>query len=177
MKNPLIRNIIEQINELQLKLGYAHESVTLFYPYGSLRYLLDTDKRGNELIDMVNECISSSVLSQIEVTPAKGKALLTLPSDTVTYIHENFKPSDFLKDFIELFSKHHGITTENICALFEKYSSNYSFITMPDGSDFDYVFYFTDHEIDSFYYCIKNELGHMIYHRFIESDYIHLLHS
>lgn len=171
MKNTLIRNIIEQINELQLKLGYAHESVTLFYPYASLRFLLKTEKRGTELIDMAKECIASSGLGKIEVSPTKGKALLTLSPEAVTFIYENYAPSNFLRDFIELFSNHHGITTGRICEVFEKYSSDYSFITMPKGSDFDYVFYFSNPEIDSFYYCIKDEFGHMIYHRFMESDY------
>ena len=39
------------------------------------------------------------------------------------------------------------------------------------NNDFDYVLYFQDEEIDPYYYCIKMEMGHTVYHRFIKEDY------
>lgn len=42
---------------------------------------------------------------------------------------------------------------------------------MPDGMDFDYVIYFTDSSIDGYDYCIREEMGHTIYHRFARADF------
>ena len=36
---------------------------------------------------------------------------------------------------------------------------------------FDYVLYFKDKTVDAYYYCIKEEMGHTIYHRFTKEDY------
>ena len=46
---------------------------------------------------------------------------------------------------------------------------------MEPGTDFDYVLYFPDKKPDEWYYCIRMEMGHTIYHRFIEEDYRQLL--
>ena len=35
--------------------------------------------------------------------------------------------------------------------------------------------YFPDKKPDEWYYCIRMEMGHTIYHRFIEEDYRQLL--
>ena len=42
---------------------------------------------------------------------------------------------------------------------------------MTPGTDFDYAVYFDDAEYDAYYYCVKMEMGHTIYHRFTEADY------
>ena len=41
----------------------------------------------------------------------------------------------------------------------------------PIGMDFDYVIYFTDSSIDAYDYCIREEMGHTIYHRFARADF------
>ena len=46
---------------------------------------------------------------------------------------------------------------------------------MPAGSDFDYAIHFHNAEHDEYYYCIHMEMGHTIYHRFTEADYLELL--
>ncbi len=38
-------------------------------------------------------------------------------------------------------------------------------------TDFDYVLYYCNREIDEYYYCVKMEMGHTIYHRFTKEDY------
>ena len=40
----------------------------------------------------------------------------------------------------------------------------------PEGSDFDEVLYFKDASVDAYYYCVKEEMGHTIYHRFTKED-------
>ena len=46
---------------------------------------------------------------------------------------------------------------------------------MPESCDFDVVFYFDDWKIDAYYYCVKEEMGHTIYHRFTREDMVELL--
>lgn len=185
-KEKFFKNIIDQVQEMQLKLGFADESVSLYYPYASIRFLLETNTADSEIPELLEETFNKETLAtghpydiliegDISFKATKSRVVVTLSPAVVSHIHENYPPTDFLKDIIALFSKHHGITTDNIATIFEKYSSDYEQITMPEGSDFDYVFHFKNPEIDSFYYCVKDEFGHMIYHRFIESDYRELV--
>ena len=94
----LIQNMTDQIKEAQLKLGYARETMRLYYP------------------------------------------------------------------------EKHACTKEEITAVFEKFGA-YECRQMPDGMDFDYVIYFTDSSIDAYDYCIREEMGHTIYHRFARADF------
>lgn len=166
-KEKFIGNIIDQVQEMQLKLGFANESVSLYYPYDSIRFLLETDAADSEIPALLESILPEGITTKI----TKSRVVVTLSPAVVSNIYENHPPTGFLRDIIALFSKHHGITLEDVAEVFEKYSPDYEQITMPEGSDFDYVFHFKNPEIDSFYYCIKDEFGHMIYHRFIESDY------
>ena len=54
---------------------------------------------------------------------------------------------------------------------FAKFSENYVCEKMEPGTEFDYVLYFADGKPDPWYYCVKIEMGHTIYHRFTEADY------
>ena len=47
-QNQLIENMIDQIKEAQIKLGYARESVRLYYPVESLNRLMGTTARDGE---------------------------------------------------------------------------------------------------------------------------------
>ncbi|MGN0166288.1 MAG: DUF3877 family protein [Lachnospiraceae bacterium] len=170
-KEKLINNIIDQVQEMQLKLGFANESVSLYYPYDSIRFLLETDLDNSALADTLIDIISQQTLGEMQLKATKSRVVVTLSPATVENIYLNYPPSDFLKDIIALFSDHHGLTMDNVAKIFEKYSPDYVSLKMPEDSDFDYVFYFKNPEIDSFYYCVKDEIGHIIYHRFIESDY------
>ena len=75
-----------------------------------------------------------------------------------------------LKELIQLFREKHACTKEEITAVFEKFGA-YECRQMPDGMDFDYVIYFTDSSIDAYDYCIREEMGHTIYHRFARADF------
>lgn len=69
-----------------------------------------------------------------------------------------------------MFREKHACTKEEITAVFEKFGA-YECRQMPDGMDFDYVIYFTDSSIDAYDYCIREEMGHTIYHRFARVDF------
>lgn len=174
----LIKNITDQIQELQIKLGYAKETVRLYYPLASLNALLnvkETDE--DEMISLLetNEKIKSSKAGPFQFAQSKGRIEVSVAPEGVAYVHEHMPKPQFLKDMIELFQMHHICDIEMVCALFAKYSSDYVCEKMAEGMDFDYVIYFKDSQIDEYYYCIKEEMGHTIYHRFTKEDYFALL--
>ena len=76
----------------------------------------------------------------------------------------------FLKAIIDLFSNPHDKSVEDVKAVFEKFGA-YVCEEMPEGSDFDEALHFEDPSVDEYYYCVKEEMGHLIYHRFLKEDY------
>ena len=135
----LIQNMTDQIKEAQLKLGYARETMRLYYPLSSLNAMLE--------------------MQETDIRELAKKIR-----------HEQVPEPPFLKELIQLFREKHACTKEEITAVFEKFGA-YECRQMPDGMDFDYVIYFTDSSIDAYDYCIREEMGHTIYHRFARADF------
>lgn len=172
----LIQNMTDQIKEAQLKLGYARETMRLYYPLSSLmrcwkmqgdgypgswrrRYGMSWRQKNEKMGD-----------TQIRIHA--DRIVFTIPPDFVEYVHEQVPEPPFLKELIQLFREKHACTKEEITAVFEKFGA-YECRQMPDGMDFDYVIYFTDSSIDAYDYCIREEMGHTIYHRFARLDFRH----
>lgn len=173
----LIKNISDQVVESQIKLGYANESIRLYYPPDSINSLLETDiSKEQELIEILNEIkVEEYNLGKLKFDSHKGRIEVSVPPKGVEYIYKNVIRPQFLVDIIGLFQYNHNLDIEEIKSLFDKYSERYICKKMPDSSDFDYVLYFDDTSIDEYYYCIKMEMGHTIYHRFTKADYERLL--
>ena len=54
----LIKNIIDQVKEAQIKIGYARETVRLYYPVTSLNLMLGTNvKSGKEMVELLNQFV------------------------------------------------------------------------------------------------------------------------
>lgn len=162
----LIKNIDEQIKEAQLKLGFVKETMRLYYPLSSLNAILETtiddaDKMVAMLRDKVSGFSYSHNQERIEVS---------VPPDYVEYVHREVKASSFLVAIIELFQQNHHLQLEQVKETFAKFGT-YICREMPQEADFDYVFYFEDKNIDEYYYCLKLEMGHIIYHRFTRNDF------
>ena len=196
-KSNLVKNISDQIIEAQLKLGYVKESIRLYYPIESLNALLETNYSSvEELVQVLNSMFEKENIILCEDGRLKtdtvpqyateerlkgfcgvsfnshaGRIEVNVSADGAEYIHKYVKTPEFLKDIIELFTANHSLKLDEIKELYSKYSSDYECEEMPQGSDFDYVLFFNDKTIDEYYYCIKIEMGHTIYHRFTESDY------
>lgn len=173
----LIKNILDQVKEAQLKLGFAKETVRLYYPVSSLNQLLLTDaETPKEMLQLLRD---ADLFAELPGTPgfriSAGRLEISVPPETVCYVHEELEEPAFLKAMIELFSHHHACTREKIQELFGGFNPAYVLEEMPEGSDFDYVMYFPDRVPDEYFYCIKEEMGHTIYHRFMEEDYRQLL--
>ncbi|MBE5877467.1 MAG: hypothetical protein E7290_11345 [Lachnospiraceae bacterium] len=174
----LIKNITDQIVEAQLKLGYVKETVRLYFPLNSLNVILDMEtKDANQMLEalQLSEALQTSGLGAMKISARGERFEISVPADGVEYVHKNVAVSPFLVDIIALFGKHHHCTIEEICQVFAAHNANYVCDKMPEGTDFDYAIYFPDKEPDEYYYCIKSEMNHTIYHRFMKEDYLELL--
>ena len=173
-QNKLKQNIIDQIKEAQIKIGYVKETVRLYYPAATLNTLMGTDKKNAEELLVLLEGdsdLADTELGKLQFSVQKDRIEISVPPKGVEYVaHEVSNPA-FLVELIEFFDKHHNCRREDLCNLFCKYSPNYVCENMPEGLGFDYVLYFEDVTIDSYNYCIKEEMGHTIYHRFTKEDY------
>ena len=179
-KERLLRNIMDQIKEAQIKLGYDKETIRLYYPVDSLNTLIGTQCADAQMmIETLNEGFGTqpSVLGQLEFTVRTGRIEICIPPEGNEYVHYNVPSPAFLEDMIQVFRSNHHCDLEDICKVFEKYSKDYVCEKTPEGMEFDYVMYFKDATIDAYYYCIKMEMGHTIYHRFTKEDYIFLINS
>ena len=170
----LLNNIIDQIKEAQIKLGYAKETVRLYYPMESMQEILGTAYESvPELLKSLQheEAFSSGALGTITFSNHKKRIEVCIPPEGSEYVHTEIPEPAFLVDLIHLFQTNHHCHLEDIHAIFRKFSASYIFEKMPEGSDFDFVFAFVDKAIDGYYYCIKEEMAHTIYHRFSPEDY------
>lgn len=174
----LIQNLTDQIKEAQLKLGYAEENMYFYFPPDSLNDILQTDLKDEEsLLKELRQAstLAGSVLGELGFELNRGRIQVRIPPQGVRYVKENVPDPAFLCDLIQLFSHGHDLTIERIKKCFQKYSSNYVCEAMNSDSEFDYVLHFVDESIDSYYYCVRMEMGHTIYHRFTREDYRRLV--
>lgn len=174
----LLQNITDQIVEAQLKLGYAKETMRLYFPLNSLKVLLETEAENvEEMLEMLTKDVElqSSGLGCLKVSARGERFEFSVPALGVEYVHKSIEVSPFLVDMIAFFQRNHHGTIEEICEIFARHNPDYICEKMPKEADFDYVVYFANMEPDEYYYCIKTEMDHTIYHRFMKEDYLELL--
>lgn len=179
--NNLFENIMDQIEEAQVKLGYADESVRLYYPLDSINDIMEGDFSSNEeciktLIS--NEDFLSSELGNIELNDHGRNIEVVIGRDGVRFVYENKKPSEFLVEFINAFAVNHHIKLDEIKAIFDKYGK-YKCENVDESTGFKWALCFDDRgeAVDKYVYCINEEMGHTIYHRFTKNDYKKLLEA
>lgn len=198
-KQRLIKNITDQIKEAQMKLGFVRESIRLYFPWDSFMVLLgetleeegagihsedklfpddgncsetERKKQKSRILNELNGSagLGAGGLGQVSFRESRGRVEVTIPPEGAEYVHREISDPPFLKAVIELFGTSHNPSVDDVCACFAEFSPDYACCKIQDN-DFDYVLYFQDEEIDPYYYCIKMEMGHTVYHRFIKEDY------
>lgn len=169
----LIINMTDQVKEAQLKLGYARETVRLYYPLSSLNAILGTEIRdGHEMLAVLKGAFAEKcVLGQLSFALHGGRVEVSIPPEGVAYVHEKVEEPAFLAALIALFQSNHHCSLKEIQEVFERFEKDYICESVAPDMGFDFVLYFRDKSIDSYYYCVKEEMGHTIYHRFAEEDY------
>lgn len=167
----LENNIIDMIEEQQLKLGYLDETVRLYYPLSSLNRFLNTEG-GEDMMMKHLERFANEVedrLGKIDISHKADRFCVAVPPIGAKYVHDRLNTDGFLARFIATVGKH-GCTLDNVFAVFRAYSDCVH-IEKVDNGEFDYLVYFEDGKPDDYRYCITNEMCHVIYHRYTKADY------
>lgn len=195
----LERSLIDVIKEEQAKLGYYREDIRLYYPLSSLNHFLGTDVNADKMqkilegtgenVDETRNIVEgkeagsataepivagmnarlSDKLGMVEVSHRGDRFCFHILPEGVEYVHENTKENEFIRELVNLVAKH-GCTIDQIYELFTAHSDRVGREKMDNG-EFDERIWFEDDADDSYYYCFKQEGGHMIYHRFLPEDY------
>lgn len=170
----LYQDIVEQIKESQVKLGYSYETVNLYYKKDGLESRLGVAVGSlRETAKLLSDStqFSNTPLGAIDFAPSRGRLQVTVPADGVKYVHENVPSSDFLVAIVALFGTCGGVSQEQVVALFQQFG-DFQLQPSPQGADFDYQIHFQDPAIDPYFYCFKQEGQLLTYHRLSPEDYV-----
>ncbi len=165
----LKQNVIYMLQEQQEKLGYQPETVRLYYPLESLNHLLGTHAEKEEMRGLLKTFREQAPeLGQIRFSDKEGRFCITVPPEGVKYVHREIPQNHFLRGLLALVSAH-GTTLDQARVYFHSCSGHVE--ERPMEGEFDLLMYFPDGHPDSYYYCLKQEGEHVLYHRFIREDY------
>ncbi len=164
------KNLIDNIKEAQLKLGYDNRPMSLNYMTASLKNLLGTDVT-DDVLSKFSEYVSPK-LGILSFHPIKGGICITIPTEGTAYVN-SLSGYDFIAELIKKVSGH--VSLEEVTAVFRKYSDNVV-IEESSSEEFDLLAYFPDKSPDEYFYCLAAEPCisggcHAMYHRFIREDY------
>ena len=169
----LTQNLIGMVKESQIKLGYTKTPIHLYFPAQAICHLLDTQASPAQLEQILADFSQSvrDVLGTLTISVKDEMFCITVPEKGVEYVHNNVETSGFLEEFIACMSKPER-TMEDITAVFRKYSDQVVVQTPNSNTDeFDYLIYFADGKPDAYRYCIHDEMGQLIYHRFTQKEF------
>lgn len=171
--NRLEANLVHALLEEQIKLGYYPNTVNLYYPVASIERILQTESR-DELKTALGEFKGyvKERLGELQIKKLNDRLLFAIPPKGAEYVHTHYTDRAFLTELIALVQQH-GVTMEEIKALFERYSNDIVIEKIESG-EFDYAVYSPSHTPDEYIYCFKLE-HHIIYHRFTREDYEELI--
>lgn len=167
----LEKNLIDIIKEEQAKLGFRREAIRLYYPLSSLNHFFETEYSEEEMLNKLQELpdFIKETLGDIKVTSKKERFCFHIPEEGSSYVHDNTKPNEFIKELVELVGQH-GCKIEDIIALFKEHNKDIVVEEINNG-EFDYLIRFPKENEDPYYYCFHDEGCHIIYHRFLPADY------
>lgn len=169
-KDKLEKHIADQIKEAQLKLGFVRETMRLYYPLESMLGILDMS--GIEAEPLCRQL--ENAFPDFSFGQHEGRIEICVPPAYVERVHKEMETPVFLAELVDQFQKNHHLTKEQLEQMFARHG-DFICEQMPEDADFDFVFYFRDPSVDEYYYCVRMEMGHTIYHRFLKSDYEQLL--
>jgi hypothetical protein len=166
----LEKNLIDNIKEAQLKLGFDNRPISLNYMIASLENLLGTDATDAVLSEF--SAYAAHKLGALSFNRIRNGICITIPAEGTAYVN-NLTGYDFLAELIEKISSHASL--DEVTAVFRKYSPNVV-IEEINSEEFDILAYFPDKSPDEYFYCLASEPCisggcHAMYHRFIREDY------
>lgn len=166
----LEKNLLDNIKEAQLKLGFENRPMSLNYMWTSLGNLL-----GEEVTDDVLQAFSEYAapkLGKLSFGKIKNGVCITIPAEGTAYVN-GLGGYEFLGELVEKVRNHASL--EEVMAVFRHFSADVVFEEINNG-EFDLLAYFPDETPDEYYYCLTAEPCmnggcHAMYHRFIREDY------
>lgn len=168
----LERNLIEVMEEQQAKLGFDGETINLFYPVDSVAMMIGLDPQEKTLTEALNGFCAHAEekLGKIAYAVHEGRVSFAIPSEGGKYVSGRLNENSFIVRLVGMVASHRA-SIEKVIDLFKEYSDQVCIRKMPAHEEFDYLVYFSDGEPDSFWYCLKEEMGHVTYHRFTKMDF------
>lgn len=165
------KNLMDVINEFQIKLGYEESPMNLYYPLESLNRLMDVQLSVDEMEKALEEFsdLMRETMGQISNTHEGKRFCIKIPEKGIKAAYDQGKNNDFLKEFIEQ-TRRCNCSIDDIVGVFKRYSQDVVCEKIK-SEEFDYLLYFENGNPDDFRYCIKLECGHLIYHRFTPKEY------
>lgn len=167
----LKKNLIDMVQEFQVKLGFSRDPVSLYYPLESLNRLLGAqlDAAGMRRALKDFAAAAEPELGRIAVSGEGERFCLRIPEAGVVYVRESAPDNGFLRDFVAA-TLRFGATIDDLLAVFRRYSGDVVCEELANG-EFDYLIYFAGGEPDDYRYCVRLEPEHAVYHRFTPQDY------
>ena len=168
------RDLIDNILESCVKLGFADTPITFYYPETSLTELFRCGR--DEIPSAIAEFRKSEQdhFGDVEfeaLHDEKRRYAVKVPAEGIEWVHANFEPSDFIKEFVKEIKKP-GITLNDIADFFRRFSPT---VDIKKISLDEWALSFTDENIDPYVYHIEqNEFG-LEYHRFTKEAYRNLM--
>ena len=167
----LEKSLTDVIQEAQLKIGYDHHPITLYYPTESVARLLGTPEEDADSTEHALASLSThtaDTLGAIQVTRDDKRFCFHISAEGTQYVHEQLPDPAFLRAFLQVMR---GLTVsfDDILAVFHQFSDKVHCEKLEGNEEFDYLVYFEDGTPDSYRYCIK--LDDAVYHRFTPEDY------
>lgn len=168
----LERNITDVLEEQLAKLGFDGNAVYLFYPLSSVASLLGISQEENAILEALNGFCAHAEkrLGKVAFVLREGRISFEIPPQGSLYVKDHLRDDSFIGRLIRMVAGHRaGI--EDVLHLFREYDENVHVQKMPEGAEFDFLVYFESGKPDAFYYCLKEDMGHVTYHRFTKEDY------
>ena len=168
----LERNVIEVMEEQQAKLGFDGNAVYLFYPVDSVAAMLDVPAQEETLTEALKGFCGhiKDKLGEVSCIIREGRVTFVVSAQGGEYVKGRLNDRSFIVRLIAMVSSH-AASADGVIALFREYSDKVCVRKMPENEEFDYLVYFEDGEPDAFLYCLKEEMGHVTYHRFTKADF------
>jgi hypothetical protein len=166
----LEKNLIDNIKEAQLKLGFENRPMSLNYMSSSLKHLLE-DEATDDVLQAFSK-YAEAKLGKLSFGRIKNGVCITIPVEGTAYVN-SLGGYEFLGELVEKVRNHASL--EQVMAVFRHFSANVA-VEEIDNGEFDLLAYFPDETPDEYYYCLTAEPCmnggcHAMYHRFIREDY------
>lgn len=173
----LEKNLCDSIFEMMLKLDESHNSsICIYYTPDLAAYLIGVDdSKLDKKLDEFKSFVKKRI-GNIDIEKASDNRYgVRVYSGGIDSIMQSNPRRLFLRRLIEEIRKR-DCSIETIKEIFAEES--YDFICEEiDDSEFQYVIYFKDENIDEYKYCFTFDIMGSYYHRLIDYDFERLVHE